>query len=111
MSEFAANHKECKGALHLEGALETVFPLFGAVREAEWAEGWQINVMHATTPLLEEAGAVFTTHLHGDHPTIWVVTKFDHAMYRIQYARITPEVQAVLIDITCEADSANTTRA
>lgn len=102
MSEFVASHVRCTGTIHLEQSPDAVFPLFGPIRESEWAAEWSITVMHSTSPLLDEEGAVFTTHLHGDHPTIWVVTRFDAGTRTIQYARITPDVQAVIIDIACQ---------
>lgn len=79
------------------------FPLFGPVREAEWADGWAITVLHAETSLLEEEGAVFTTHLHGDAPTIWLITRYETAAHRIEYARITPGSRAARVLIACEA--------
>lgn len=31
----------------LNSSLETVFPLFGPVKEMEWAEGWQPEIIYS----------------------------------------------------------------
>ena len=96
-------HVERSGQIQLEGSPDQVFPLFGPVREAEWAAGWQIQICHATTPLLEEKGAVFTTRSHGDQQTIWVITEFDQQAKRVDYLRITPHLHAAEVSVQCHA--------
>ena len=82
---------------------EKAFPLFGPVREAEWADGWQPQIIYADTPLAEEEGAVFTTPNPGEADTIWIITRYDPAAYHIEYARVTPGSTAVRIVIDCQA--------
>lgn len=96
-------HVRRSGVIALDAPPEAAFPLFGPVREAEWADGWAITVLHAESPLLEEEGAVFSTHLHDDQPTVWLVTRYERAAHRIEYARLTPGVRATRVLIRCEA--------
>lgn len=104
MSEFVAKHVKCAGSIRVEGAPDDVFSLFTPVREAEWIEGWAINVMHSESVLVNDEGAVFTTNIGGSY-TVWIVTHSDAAARTIQYARITPHVQAVIIDVACTEHS------
>ena len=108
MSDFKAEHVTRTGSISLNGSIEEVFPLFGPVREGEWAHGWTITVLHAETDLVEEKGAVFTTHLHGDLPTVWVITRYDPDDHRIEYARLTPDSRAAMVKICCEASGDRT---
>ena len=111
MSNFKAQHATRTATIKLQAPPDEVFPLFGPVREAEWAAGWEITVMHNQSPLLEEEGAVFTTHLHDDQPTIWIVTHYDRASRRIEYARITPSSRATQVLVRCEASDNGATLA
>jgi hypothetical protein len=43
-----------KSTIQLNGTLDKVFPLFGAIREKEWADGWDPRMVYSTTHLLEE---------------------------------------------------------
>ena len=108
MSDFKAEHVTRTGSISLNGSIEEVFPLFGPVREGEWAHGWTITVLHAETDLVEEKGAVFTTHLHGDLPTVWVITRYDPDDHRIEYTRLTPDSRAAMVKICCEASGDRT---
>jgi hypothetical protein len=108
MSDVAVEHVNRSSSILLNGPIDEVFPLFAPVREAEWAHGWAIRVLHAETDLLEEEGAVFTTHLHDDLPTIWITTRYDPAAHHIEYARLTPESRATMVKIRCEAEGKST---
>ena len=55
---------------------EKVFPLLCPVREADWLDGWQYNMIHSTSGLVEK-GAVFSTPHHDKNETVWMVTNYD----------------------------------
>lgn len=90
---------------------ERVFPLFGPVREGEWAEGWSPEIVYAATPLAEEEGAVFITRQEGQAETVWIVTRYEPEAYRIEYARLTPGATAVRVMVACEAAEGGRTSA
>jgi len=87
----------------LNASPERAFPLFGPVREGEWAEGWAPEIVSADTPLAEEEGAVFITRHEGQAETVWIVTRYEPSDYRIEYARVTPGATAVRVLIACQA--------
>ena len=100
---FKAQRVTRTGEITLHALPEKVFPLFGPVREAEWAEGWEPVVVYSESPLAEEEGAVFTSPNPGEADTIWIITRYDPVDYHIEYARITPGSTAVRLVIDCEA--------
>ena len=108
MTHFSAVHASRSGSIQLDAPIEEVFPLFGPVREAEWAEGWQIEPLYAATPLLEEAGAVFQTRQHGEAVTLWIIQRFERETHGISYARVTPGLHLVTIEIDCTSSSRGT---
>src|SRR5437879_5188037 len=42
---FAAKSVTHTGTIHLESSIDRVFPLFGPVREKEWAPGWNPQIV------------------------------------------------------------------
>ena len=55
---------------------EKVFPLLCPVREADWLDGWQYNMIYSISGLVEK-GAVFSTPHHDKNETVWMVTNYD----------------------------------
>jgi uncharacterized protein YndB with AHSA1/START domain len=106
---FKAERVIRTATLTLHATPERVFPLFGPVREAEWADGWQPNMIYAESELAEERGAVFTTTHPGEADTIWMITFYDRDRFMIEYVRATPESRIAVVTIQCEAEPNGTT--
>ncbi len=79
---------------------DQVFPLLCPVREREWAEGWECEMLYSESGLAE-AGAVFTTPHHGESETVWVITGYEPSR-RIHFVRVTPGETTVDIEIVVE---------
>ena len=75
----------------LNGPLKKVFPLFGPIREKEWAAGWEPQVLYATTDLEEHM--VFKTQSHHGQEAdyIWTVSKYYPDQVLIEYTVCAPE--------------------
>jgi hypothetical protein len=80
-------------------AAKEIFPLLCPVREADWLDGWQYEMIYSESGLAEE-GAVFSTPHHDTNQTIWIVTKYDTQNYVIEFARFTPESRTCILKIT-----------
>lgn len=76
-----------------------VFPLLCPVREKEWLEGWDYEMVHSKSGL-NELDCVFLTGHQGPTETVWITTEYDPQAYRLGFARLTPGVMAVRILIT-----------
>ncbi|MCI0354546.1 MAG: hypothetical protein L0099_05840 [Acidobacteria bacterium] len=94
--------------LNLDASMEKVFPLFDPVHEAEWAEGWEIEVLYPQDAP-PARGMVFRT----DHPpegeTVWIMTRFGVRAGEVEYVNVTPGLKLTWINIRCrEAGEAAT---
>jgi hypothetical protein len=74
--------------VELDAPPAVAFPLFGPVREAEWAPGWKPKFLHPATPA-QAPGAVFLTE--GEHGTLtWLVSRYDEAAGEVAYEVLAP---------------------
>src|SRR5436309_12996600 len=77
----------------LNGSVSDVTPLFGPVREAEWAPDWSPRFIHPRQG--EQCGGVVctTSPRHGREPR-WLLTTYDVGNGRVDYVVGTPAVTA-----------------
>lgn len=90
----SSRHVEREATVALDGPAGKVFPLFGPIREAEWAEGWNPAIHHRGDARDEDteaigAGAVFT-HMKGKADSHWLLTTWDQPEGRAEYAVVVP---------------------
>jgi hypothetical protein len=94
--------QQCE-SIEVNGTLSQVFPLFGPVREKEWAEGWDPEIIFSTAGSVEEH-MIFRTKAH--HPQedfyTWVITQFDPQKYFIEYT-VSTHNRIWFIRVYCEA--------
>ena len=88
-----------------------MFPLFGPVEEAKWAEGWSPDVLYSTRPDAAELNAVFATHHPGSADAIWTVAHYDAAAHAISYVRVRPDSHVARIDVACHPHGGGQTQA
>src|SRR5256885_12282353 len=67
----------------LPAAVADATPLFGPVREREWAPEWAPRFLHPADAAQRD-GAVFTTVGHGG-TRLWVLTEYDPGAGRVAY--------------------------
>jgi hypothetical protein len=85
-------HAEASITIDLEAVPAVVLPLFGPVREAEWAHGWSpVMIYPADGRQLE--GSVFTTE-GKNTDVVWILTRFDQRALEVDYAQVLPNVWA-----------------
>ncbi len=78
-----------------------IFPLLCPVREAEWLDEWDYQMLFSKSGVAEP-GAVFSTPYAGEPDTIWIVTKHDSVANEVEFARVTPGSRASVLNITVE---------
>jgi len=110
-TSFSAERLFKSATITLNGPIGKVFPLFGALEEKKWADGWNPIVMYPTSEKLEE-GMVFTTpaHGHGETAYAWIVSKYQPDNHLIEYIVSTTNRYWV-ISIKCRASSDTETEA
>lgn len=89
---------------------EKVFPLLCPVREADWVPGWQYRLIYSQSGVAE-LGCVFTTPNEHGPETVWVVTEYDPAAFRIAFAWVWPGLVAAHIRIALHRKSPDTAEA
>ncbi len=71
------SRKVVSHVMQLAAASEAVFPLLCPVREYEWIDDWQCEMIHFASGVAE-AGAVFRTAFPQDGPPdVWVISRYE----------------------------------
>lgn len=106
--EFKAQRISQTATLNIEGPIEDVFPLFGPVREKDWAYGWDPEIIYSKSHRVEE-GMIFRTQAHdvADQYYLWTVTKLDPASHLIVYT-VTASDRIWFISVQCYSTTPGT---
>lgn len=83
---------------HLDAPVAKAFPLFTALGEKAWAQGWEPQMLSGQA----QRGSVFRT-VHGRHEAIWIVVDYRPAEGRVSYARLVQGSNMGLVDVRCSA--------
>ena len=94
----------------LKGSVADATPLFGPVREAEWAPGWAPHFLHPSEGAQRE-GVVFTTTASKGKERLWLLTAYDINEGRVDYVIITPGFTANEVKIRVVPDGDRQCRA
>jgi hypothetical protein len=100
---FQAEKISRTATIKLNGGFEQVFPLFGPVREMDWAEGWDPHILVSNAENIERH-MVFQTHSHlpGEEGRYtWTVSIYDPDQGLIEYTVFT-ESRLWWIRIECQ---------
>lgn len=85
MRETGVLSRTCR--IDLKGTLAEVFPLFGPIKEQEWAEGWHPHIVWPESEEVQEH-MVFQTDSHAlEDPAryTWVVSRYAPESAEIEY--------------------------
>src|SRR6266404_9515058 len=97
-------------AIALNGSVADVTPLFGPVREAEWAPDWSPRFIHPAQGVQRE-GVVFTTSPGDGRDRLWLLTTYDVRNGRVEYVVVTPAFTSNEIKIRVVPDGQQRCRA
>lgn len=89
--------------IRLDASVADALPLFGPVRETEWAPGWAPHFLHPDGGAQRE-GVLFTTTTPEGHEQLWTLTEYDVNAGRVAYVIITPGFTAKEIKIRVVPD-------
>jgi hypothetical protein len=87
----------------LKGSAPDVTPLFGPVREAEWAPDWKPHFLRPPEGAQGE-GVVFTTATSNGKERLWLLTAYDVKEGRVEYVIVTPGFTAKEVKIRVNPD-------
>jgi hypothetical protein len=94
----------------LRGSVADVTPLFGPVRETEWAPNWTPRFIHPPEGAQRE-GVVFTTTSANNKQRLWLLTAYDVKEGRVEYVFVTSDFTANKIKIRVLPDGEKQCRA
>jgi hypothetical protein len=108
---FKAEQFVQNASIVLSGNIEKVFPLFGAMEEKKWSEGWNPIPIFPASGNMQD-GFIFQTpdHVPGASLLTWVVSKYDLTRHQVQYI-ITGSNRVIMISINCSKLVENSTKA
>ena len=107
---YQTSRKEFSYTQINEASPERVFQLLCPVREKDWIDGWEFEIIYSQSGFAEQ-GCVFSTPHHGSSHTIWYITKHDAKKYEIEFVRVTPNEQVVKIFISLKSIAEDKTQA
>jgi hypothetical protein len=82
------------------------WPLFGALRERDWAPDWHPEFVWPAMPA-DQQGMVFKI-ARGEQTAVWVNTSFDRTANRIQYVYFIADTLVTVITLTLRQIGAST---
>src|SRR5436853_7171661 len=88
-SDIALEQKTQSFTIALKGSVAEVTPLFGPVREAEWAPTWAPRFIHPADAQQRE-GAIFTAPSADGRQRLWLLTAYQPEQGRIEYVVLVP---------------------
>ncbi len=86
-----------------------VHSLICPVKEAEWLEGWDYDLIFSHSGFAEK-GCVFISRSADEKDTIWLITKRDDAACETVFARITPDSRVAEVTVRIEDGGKHTSR-
>jgi hypothetical protein len=105
---FKAERVQKSASFVVNAVVEKAFPLFGPVREKEWAAGWEPQIIYSTDPLIEEHMVFKTKGAHkNEEEYLWTMTQFKPQDYFIEYTVSTAN-RIWFISVKCAPDGETT---
>ena len=91
------------------GHIDQVFPLLCPVREKDWLDGWEYQMIYSKSGFIEK-DCVFSTPNPGQMDSIWQVTQYRPAAYTIEFLKFTPNESVLRINIALKRYSSHETK-
>jgi hypothetical protein len=106
LTEFKPERIHRSASFTIHGKIENVFPLFGPIREKEWAAGWEPQILYISGNVLVEEHMIFQTPGKEAKYT-WVISQYQPDKYLVEYTVSAPE-RIWFIRVTCRNEKENT---
>ena len=109
LSSFKAKRVSRSFIQTINAAPAKVHTLICPVKEAEWLDGWDYDLIFSHSGFAEK-GCVFTSRSTGEKDTIWLITQRDDAACETIFVRITPESRVAEVIVRIEDGGKQTSR-
>ncbi len=108
MTNFEPKKIKSRFVQKFQAPSSKVFPLLCPVREYEWIEPWQCEILHSDSGIAEK-NCVFRTHPPGESDDVWVISHYEPNS-RIEFVRFN-SLRIICLSITLADNGDGTTRA
>ncbi len=108
MTNFTCKKIKSQFVQQIQAPPDRVFPLLCPVREYEWIEPWQCEILHSDSGIAEK-NCIFRTHVLGESDDVWVISHYEPNM-KIEFVRINA-LRTMCFSITLADNGDGTTRA
>lgn len=98
---------DVRGSFTLPVSPAEAFPMFDAVREAEWAHDWRVVAIHPS-PFRLETDATFEVPAPNGVTEVWTVVDCDPAACRVEYLAVAANDLTRRVTVECASDPAGT---
>lgn len=106
-TDFKSERISKTASFIVNAPVEKSFPLFGPVREKEWAAGWEPEIIFSNSQEVEEHMIFKTSGKHHGEEFLWTITQLRPEEYLVEYTVSTPE-RIWFIRVKCEAKQETT---
>jgi hypothetical protein len=91
----------------VDTTIEKAFPLFGPLREKDWAEGWNPEILYGAEEVEKHMMFRTKSSFKDESSFLWVITQFEPEKYFIEYTVSTPN-RVWFIGVQCAAKELKT---
>ncbi len=106
-TNFKSERISKSSSFEVDGQITKVFPLFGPIREKEWAEGWDPEIVFGSADKIEEHFIFRTTAPTDERFYLWTISQLDREKYTIEYT-VSTEHRIWFIRVACTSTGAKT---
>ena len=99
MSEFKSMRVARKFVREIEATPEKIFPLLCPVKEFDWIEVWDCDVVFSESGVMENLCVFTTDDFDGVTGGVWVVSHYDSANFRIEFVVTFPKTHVEKLEI------------
>jgi hypothetical protein len=90
----------------INGTPAQVFPLLCPVRETDWIEGWNAEIVYSNSGYAEQ-DCIFITDI-GGKKTVWIINRYEPENNFVEMIRFTEELLVVKLAIKLTGTNAGT---
>jgi len=89
--------------MRLAAPPEWVFPLLCPVREYEWIDGWDCEMIWSESGVAED-NCIFVTNFPGEEGEVWTVSRYAPEDGALEFVRVLKDERVVRYNITVRGD-------
>jgi hypothetical protein len=106
--DFKPERISKRATILVNASVDVAFPLFGPIREKDWAGGWNPEILYSTTNNVEEH-MMFRTpgRFEGENFYTWIITQYKPEDHLIEYT-VSTENRIWFIRVQCKSEGEKT---